>query len=161
MKKLFATLILLCAVISVSFAQPRAIGGRIGYNVEASYQHSIAKINMLDISAGVTNEWNGWAYAEANCMFDWVFNIKGGWNWYVGPGVGLGLGYGRFWNEHNYNPFRVNVGAQLGFEYQFGIPLNLSIDWRPMVNVLGFGHNAYPIYKSFYNFAIGVRYRFH
>ena len=161
MKKLFATLILVCAVISVSLAQPRAIGGRIGYNLEASYQHAIASRNMFDITAGASNVWNGWAYTEANCMFDWIFNINGGWNWYVGPGVGLGFAYGRNWSDNGYNPFRLNVGGQIGFEYQFGIPLNLSIDWRPMFNVFGFTNNAYPIYNSFYSVAIGVRYRFH
>jgi len=94
-------------------------------------------------------------------MFDWVFNISGGWNWYVGPGAGIGFGFGRWWHDYNYIPFRLNVGAQIGVEYQFGIPLNLSLDWRPMVNVLGFVRgNHYPLWYSFSGVALGVRYRF-
>ena len=161
MKKLFTTLFVMLAIVSVSLAQPRAIGGRIGYNVEFSYQHSLGQKMMMDLTAGVTNVWNGWAYADVTAMFDWVFNINGGWNWYVGPGIGVGYGFGRWWHDYHYIPFRLNVGAQIGVEYQFGIPLNLSLDWRPMVNVLGFTRgNGYGWYQGFYGVALGIRYRF-
>ena len=161
MKKLFTTMIVMLAVASVAFAQPRAIGGRIGYNLEFSYQHGIGDGFMVELDAGATNVWNGWAYADVNAMFDWVFNINGGWNWYVGPGVGVGFGFGRYWHDNNYIPFRLNVGAQIGVEYQFNIPLNLSLDWRPMFNVLGFTRGTgYGWYQGFYGVALGVRYRF-
>ncbi|MCQ2284428.1 MAG: hypothetical protein MJZ57_05955 [Bacteroidales bacterium] len=166
MKKIFCLILFIGALIGSSMAQPRAIGGRIGYNLEFSYQHHFASRNMVDLSVGATNIWNRWAYAEANCMFDWVFNIHNGWNWYVGPGFGLGLGYGRNWRDFGYVPFRLNLGGQLGIEYQFRIPLNLSLDWRPMVNVVGINHrgenvpNYNPLYDGIYSFAIGVRYRF-
>jgi len=162
MKKLFTTLFVLFAIVSVSFAQPRAIGARLGYNVEFSYQHSLTDRMMMDLTAGATNIWNPWAYADVNAMFDWVFNINGGWNWYVGPGAGIGFGLGSYWHEEGYVPFRLNIGGQIGIEYQFGIPLNLSLDWRPMVNVLGFGRypTGYHWYSDFYGIALGVRYRF-
>ena len=162
MKKLFVTLLVMCAIVGATMAQPRAIGARLGYNLEFSYQHSLSGGDMMvDLTAGATNVWNGWAYADINAMFDWVFNIKGGWNWYVGPGVGVGFGFGHWWKEYDYIPFRLNVGAQIGVEYQFGIPLNLSLDWRPMVNVLGFGRGAgYGWYQGFYGVALGIRYRF-
>lgn len=161
MKKIFTTLFIMFAIVSISFAQPRAIGGRVGYNLEFSYQHGIGDGFMVELDAGATNVWNGWAYADVNAMFDWVFNISGGWNWYVGPGAGIGFAFGHWWKDYNYIPFRLNVGAQIGVEYQFGIPLNLSLDWRPMVNVLGFVRgNTYPIWYSFTGVALGVRYRF-
>lgn len=65
MKKVFFVMLLFCSMATVSMAQPRAIGGRVGYNIEFSYQHAIGARNMLDISAGATNVWNGWAYTEA------------------------------------------------------------------------------------------------
>ena len=34
MKKIFTTMIVMLAVASVAFAQPRAIGGRLGWNYE-------------------------------------------------------------------------------------------------------------------------------
>ena len=58
-------------------------------------------------------------------------------------------------------PFRVNVGGQIGFEWEFGIPLNLTVDWRPMVNVLGFNNTHYAPYSGLFNFGVGLRYRFH
>ncbi len=156
MKKIIVSLMFVCATVTVANAQSRAIGARLGYNLEFSYQHALASRNMIDLSVGVTNFYNDYGYIEADCMYDWVFNIRGGWNWYVGPGVGLGYGFGSGWE----NAFRVSVGGQLGVEYNFGIPLNLSLDWRPMVNVLGFGNSSYHWYNGFSSIALGIRYRF-
>lgn len=160
MKHLFTTLLILTITISSAIAQPRAIGARVGYNLEFSYQHSLRAHNMIECMFGATNVWNNWGYVEANAVFDWVFPIKNGWNWYVGPGAGLGVGYGPYWHNYGYSPLRINVGGQIGLEYQFKIPLNLSLDWRPMINLLGLNQQYYPIYRNFYNFAVGVRYRF-
>jgi len=163
MKKFVVTLVLICTMAGVAMAQPRAIGARIGGNVEFSYQHSIAAGSMMvDLTAGATNYWNGWGAANVTAMFDWVWGIgASNWNWYVGPGVGLGFNYGHYWKEYDYIPFGVCVGAQLGIEYQFGIPLNISLDWRPMVNVLGFVRgSSYPVSGYLYGVALGLRYRF-
>lgn len=161
MKKVIITFVAIFALVSVSMAQPRAIGGRVGYNLEFSYQHAIGEANMVELTAGATNVWSPWAYADVTATFDWIFNINGGWNWYVGPGLGVGFGYGRYWHDYEYIPFRLNVGAQIGFEYQFDIPLNLSLDWRPMINTLGFVRgDGYPIYWSLFSLGFGVRYRF-
>ncbi len=162
MKKIILSVFLLLAATAVAFAQPRAVGARVGYNFEASYQHDLFANNMIELTAGTTNFWNGWGYAEVNGVFDWVFNIHGGWNWYVGPGAGLGIGYGHNWHDIadvNF-PFRLNVGGQVGCEYQFDFPLNLSLDWRPMLNLFGLANKYYPVYYGFFNFAVGVRYRF-
>lgn len=104
-------------------------------------------------------EWLGLYGSQLYVRLDYRYRFQQV-QFYLGPGVGIGYAYGRFWNKYDYSPLRVNVGGQFGFEYQFDIPLNLSIDWRPMVNVLGFRQELYPIYNSFYNFAVGVRYRF-
>lgn len=37
MKKVFFVMLLFCSMATVSMAQPRAIGGRVGYNIEFSY----------------------------------------------------------------------------------------------------------------------------
>ncbi|MBO7586601.1 MAG: hypothetical protein J6T13_05415 [Bacteroidales bacterium] len=163
MKKVFFSLMIVFAMATAAVAQPRAIGARLGGNLEFSYQHSLAQGNMMvDLTAGVTNVWNNWAHAGVTAMFDWVWAIgASNWNWYVGPGVGVGFNYGRYWKDYDYLPVTVAVGAQIGVEYQFGIPLNISLDWRPMFNVLGFfrGHE-YPFYNNFYSVALGLRYRF-
>lgn len=167
MKKLLMTLALICALAVGAMAQPRAIGARVGYNLEFSYQHSMPTHNMLDVTVGITHAWSRWGYIEANCMYDWIFNIRGNWHWYLGPGAGLGYGYGIYWHEYHYIPLRLNIGGQVGVEYQFKIPLTLSVDWRPMFNLLGIidvnRDHLYvesPMYSTFFNLAVGVRYRF-
>ena len=55
---------------------------------------------------------------------DW--SEKGQWGFYAGPAVKIGYvwigGY-------------LAVGAQVGLEYEFPFPLQLSIDFRPVVGV--------------------------
>lgn len=161
MKKLFTTLFVMLAVASVAFAQPRAIGGRLGYNEEFSYQHSITEGMYVDLTAGLGNVWSPWSYADVTASFDWVFNIKGIWHWFVGPAAGIGYGYGSYYKDNAYMPLRLNIGGQIGFEWQFGIPLNLTVDWRPMVNVMGFNNNLYSPLYGLANIGVGLRYRFH
>lgn len=161
MKKVFTTVLIMFTIVSVSLAQPRAIGGRLGYNEEFSYQHAITDGMYVDLTAGAGNMWSAWSYADVTATYDWVFNIKGIWNWFVGPAAGIGVGYGRYYSEYNIMPFRVNVGGQIGFEWQFNIPLNLTVDWRPMVNVLGFNNTHYGPLFGLANVGVGLRYRFH
>lgn len=156
MKKIFLTLVVVMMMATAAIAQPRAIGARLGGDVEFSYQHSFASRNMIDLSVGAYNYWghDGYGSINATCMFDWVFNITGGLNWYVGPGFGVGY----IWDNHyDGNHIRLNLGAQIGLEYQFNIPLNLSLDWRPMTNVLS-GYHDY--FFDYYSLALGIRYRF-
>ena len=47
---------------------------------------------------------------------------------------------------------------QLGLEYEFKAPINIGIDWRPMINVFGISQGDYTSYL--YSFSLGVRYRF-
>ena len=185
MKKLFTTMLVMLAVASVAFAQPRAIGGRLGWNYEEfSYQHSINDGLYADLTAGFGDLWTSFGSVNANVSFNWTFNIKGIWNWFVGPAAGVGFGYGAgyghfsrkgsiydgiiyddYYYDAPYMPFRLNVGGQIGFEWQFGIPLNLTVDWRPMVNVLGMVNPYYTtrdaVLGGLYNFGVGLRYRFH
>jgi hypothetical protein len=86
-----------------------------------------------------------------------VFSIKswpqkGKWTWYVGPGAGLRFAFG---NKIDV-PINLAIGGQIGVEYQIWFPLNLSLDYRPMINILGFQN----IGVNPYGFALGIRYRF-
>jgi hypothetical protein len=185
MKKIFTTMVVMLAVASVAFAQPRAIGGRLGWNYEEfSYQHSLNDGMYLDLTAGFGDLWTSFASVNANVSLNWTFNIKGIWNWFVGPAAGVGFGYGAgyghfsrrgsiydgilyddYYYDAPYMPYRLNIGGQIGFEWQFGIPLNLTVDWRPMVNVLGMVNPYYTtrsaVLGGLYNFGVGLRYRFH
>ena len=155
MKKIALILALVMGIAISVEAQPRAVGARLGGNMEASYQHQLGTKNMIDATAGMTFGW-GWMAISATAVYDWIFPINswsnaGEWNWYVGPGAGIGFITGG-WKV----PVALNIGGQVGIEYQFECPLTLSLDYRPMINVLGFGS----YWADYSAIAIGVRYRF-
>ncbi len=148
-----------------AFAGPRAIGGRLGSGVEFSYEHGLNSGNMVSLDAGVV----GFHGLEVAATHDWIFNIsawdkKGSWNWYAGVGAGVGA-YDLFYrNLTNY--YYVGVAGRIGAEYNFWFPLQLSLDWRPIVgphfynngseNVVGFNYSG--LYQG--GFCLGVRYLF-
>jgi hypothetical protein len=84
-------------------------------------------------------------------LYQWVWNIDGGFNWY-GGGVGS---YRDYYDNRNYdsNAFAFAAG-DIGIEYNFDIPLNL-LDFRPE-----FGGNGY--YDNNYgsDIALGVKFQF-
>lgn len=140
---------------AVVFAQPRAIGGRLGYGLEVTYQHSIGN-NMLDIDFGLP----GFFGLEAAVTHDWIFPInsweeQGTWNWYAGVGAGAGL-----YNFNNAIGY-VGVAGRIGIEYNFWFPMNISLDWRPLIGPYfheGVGFNAWGIYQG--GIALSIRYLF-
>ena len=155
-KVLLSALFALCLAVS-AYAQPRAIGGRLGTGIEVSYQHSMGEKNMVEVELGMP--W--YLGVQASATYDWIFNIKswngaGKWNWYAGVGAGIG-GY---WN-HGYGVGYVGVAGRIGVEYNFWFPLQLSLDWRPLIGpgfnneVVGF--NDIGLYSGI---ALGVRYLF-
>lgn len=162
MKKAFGIVAFSFLLVFTAVAQPRAIGGRLGTLAEVSYQHTTHAGQMIDLTAGTSNYFLTSGYAEVACMYDWVFNIAGSWNWYVGPGVGVGY----YWHGYadGYSHLRLAVGAQIGVEYQFRIPLNISLDWRPMYNLMFLhrtnGAESGLYYGDLYGIALGLRYRF-
>ena len=161
MKKILLTLVLAVSAIAFVNAQPRAIGGRLGYGIDFSYQHTVGanRIN-LEIDAPMFHG------IGAACTYDWMFPItswqeRGSWNWFAGVGAGLGFhfGYG-----NGYNAMSVGVAGRIGVEYNFWFPMQLSLDWRPIVGPsFGFGHDAHTgfHYGGLYDgIALGIRYLF-
>ena len=156
--------ILLIAVLAVAslaaYAQPRAIGGRLGYGAEVSYQHGFGESNMLEVEVGVP----GFSCLEAAVTYDWIdpfnapvpWNEKGEWHWYMG----VGGAFQTTWT----NPGVGFVGAagRIGIEYDFWFPLQLSIDFRPTLGVaFGYGGGVsfgYDLYGA--GLGLGIRYKF-
>jgi len=154
---------LLIAVLAVAslaaYAQPRAIGGRLGYGAEVSYQHGFGESNMLEVEVGVP----GFAALEAAVTYDWIdpFNApvpwdqKGEWHWYMGVGGAIAT-YGWGFN----NGF-VGAAGRFGIEYDFWFPLQLSLDFRPTLGVLfakGYTGFGYDVYAG--GLGLGIRYKF-
>lgn len=133
------------AAVAVS-AQPRAIGARLGWGAEVSYQHSLGVDNMLSAELSFPGFIGG---VGAAATYDWLnpfntaipWNHKGEWNWYLGAGAGLGFGWpdvekstvGDVTYKTSANWFSIGVAGRVGIEYEFWFPLQLSLDWRPTI----------------------------
>lgn len=154
MKRLFLAIVLLVSVAVYADAQPRAIGGRLGWDIAASYQHSLGESNMLSAEL----EFPGYVWGiSAAATYDWIFPISswdnaGSWNWYAGVGAGLGV----YWA----GAFNVGVAGRIGVEYNFDFPLQLSVDYRPILGPGIGGGDAWFHTDGLYGAALSVRYRF-
>ena len=154
---------LLIAVLAVAslaaYAQPRAIGGRLGYGAEVSYQHGFGESNMLEVEVGVP----GFYGLEAACTYDWIdpFNApvpwdnKGEWHWYMGVGGAGGAFFGA-------NAGYVGVAGHIGIEYDFWFPFQLSLDWRPTIGVSNYGRDkvGFGVEGLYSGISLGIRYKF-
>ncbi len=159
MKKSFF-LIAVMAMLSMAsaVAQPRAVGGNLGYGLSASYQHNLGAANMIDLAV----EFPGFGGIGATCTYDWInpfhtqipWNNKGEWNWSLGVGAGAG-----FW----WGVMGAYVGAvgHCGVAYDFWFPLELSVDYRPNIGAwFGDGWADFYGYGLYTGISIGVRYKF-
>ncbi len=180
MKKLLFVVLLAVASITV-YAQPRAIGARLGGFDGISYQHSFGESNMLEVEAG----WglggcmsvNGGTFfpgrygllshsVQVAITYDWIdpfgaavpWNEKGEWHWYMGVG-----GAGGYLFD---NAGFVGAAGRIGIEYDFWFPLQLAIDYRPVVGAYlsdnGAGGVASGCYWDLWTAALGfsIRYKF-
>ena len=132
MKRIF--LVILIAILTVLSAksQPKSFGLRLGNDCQLSYEHNAGgPADFFEFDLGM-QFYYGYAVglnaaAAYNFMIaqpDW--SEKGQWGFYAGPAAKLGYvwigGY-------------LAVGAQVGLEYEFPFPLQLSIDIRPVVGL--------------------------
>ena len=160
-KYLFVAVLALASIMA--YAQPRAIGVRLGYGAEVSYEHTVGP-GMVSLEVGVP----GFASLEAACTYDWIdpfgatvpWNEKGEWHWY------MGVGGAAQWSWYAMNAGFVGAAGRFGIEYDFWFPLQISIDWRPTLGVM-LGSNgqggigvafAYDLYCG--GLGLGIRYKF-
>lgn len=123
----------MAAVVAMSFAANAQsnsfglrFGGGSGYGAELSYQQGLGG-NRLEVDLGLSR--NNDNYFHLTGMYQWVMNISGGLNWYLGPGAQIG-----YCTNHGLG---LGIGGQIGIEYKFGnIPLQISFDFRPLWNVM-------------------------
>ena len=175
-----------CVGVAVNAeVHPHAIGLRFGGGWgEINYQMGMGSDNRLEFGlSGHSSRDNSRYYGSPynrnywtthNSLgvygaYQWYWNIspsfaRGGFNWYVGPGGGVG-----FWSNTTEYPDRQNdnnsginigVGGQIGIEYDFnvlGAPLVLDIDSRPtIINIYNGGIDIRPRF----DLALGIRYTF-
>ena len=163
MKKILFVAVLALASV-MAYAQPRAIGARLGYGAEFSYEHGLGSGNMVSLEVGVP----AFASLEAACTYDWIdpfgatvpWNEKGEWHWYMGVGGAVQ------WSWHATNAAFLGAAGRIGIEYDFWFPLQLSLDFRPTLGVALAGNGnggvaagfGYDVYCG--GLGLGIRYKF-
>lgn len=131
------------------------LGDSDGFGAEVSYQRALGDNNRLEFDLGWRDSDYYDAYRLAG-LYQWVWNIDGGFNWYAGAGGGIGS-YDIDDNRPDTNDdseFFAFVAGDIGIEYNFDIPLLLSLDFRPE-----FGFNDYDDDVDL-DIALGIRYQF-
>lgn len=151
MKKIILVAALVLGFATAAVAQPRAIGLRGGFGAGVSYQHTVGA-NFIDAELGFGQGLN------VAASYNWVlvqpqWTSRGDWGVYAGPGVALGLGFGEA------SHLNLGVSAQVGLEYSFWFPLQLSLDVRPGLGFVTAGGESGFGFWGFYP-ALGVRYKF-
>jgi len=189
MKKILFVAVLAFASV-MAYAQPRAIGGRLGAFNGVSYEHSLGENNMLEIEAGWsvdgrTDFWRkgpagtehgrSWGHTiQTAVTYDWIdpfgakfpWEHKGEWHWYLGVGGAGGYGWHAWYAIGNagWNWGFLGAAGRAGVEYDFWFPLQLSIDFRPTLGVGLFDDANHGVQSGLYwemtCLALGVRYKF-
>lgn len=169
MKKVLLSAFMLIGLALSTHAQDRknAIGLRLGDNdgfgAEVSYQRFLSPDNRLEFDLGWRDS-RHYNAVKLAALYQWVWNIEGGFNWYAGLGGGLGT-----WeyddrdvppwvdgNDYDDSGTFVFLAGNIGIEYNFPFPLQLSLDFRPEVY---FGDD-YREDNFGPDIALGVRFRF-
>ncbi len=163
MKKIILSAIMLMGLTFAAQAQDiskNALGLRLGDNNgfggEISYQRGLSDNNRLELDLGWRNNDNVDGF-KLTGLYQWVWNIDGGFNWYAGVGGGVGS-----WSHDNGNNNDKDNGTfafaagDIGIEYGFKeVPILLSLDFRPEIGAVNYyGDN----YSS--DIALAIRYRF-
>lgn len=155
MKKLILASVLIFTLSVTLYSQTvgNAIGARIGAGAEVSYQYVLTDVNRLEFDLGLS----GWETGgfQLSGLYHWVFTLQDRLNWYIGPGVQIGQLSYKTSNNSWENKFGIGAAGQIGIEYNFEIPLQLSLDWKP----------SFPVFPSggsfgYQGIALGVRYVF-
>jgi len=160
-KRIFIITTLLLASIFTVQAQDiseHAIGLRLsesdGFWAEATYQAKLSSDTRIELDLGVQGR-NQFNAVKITGMYQWVFNIDGGLNWYVGPGIGGGLvDFDTDLDNRDLETFGFVTG-DVGIEYNFDFPLMISLDFRPEIYF-----DDYADDDIIFNLGLSARYKF-
>ncbi|WP_298997805.1 hypothetical protein [uncultured Tenacibaculum sp.] len=161
MKKIFLFIGFLTLSFFTANAQEisdNAIGLRLGdgdgFGAEISYQRKLSDNNRLELDLGLRSG-NGYDGFKLAGLYQWVWQLDGRFNWYAGVGGGVGsYSFDSPLSNGDDSETFIFAAGDVGIEYNFDIPLMLSLDVRPE---FGFGD-----YRDDLDFdiALGIRYQF-
>ena len=136
------------------------MGGSDGFGAEISYQRGLGTNNRLEFDLGWRSG-NDYDAFKLTGLYQWVMHLDGNFNWYVGAGGGVGS-----WSsDYKKIPifaflfysalFGANIASiYIGIEYDFDIPLLISLDFRPELGFSDFNDDLD------FDLALGIRYQF-
>jgi hypothetical protein len=132
MKRIVLMLLFVAGMAGVATAQVdgKALGLRFGNAGEISYLHPLSDVNRIELDLGF-GPWNQDAL-YLNGIYQWVHDFSSfhpGFNWYYG--VGGALGFLNNYGDNNVIALTAGLVGNIGIEYNFDFPLQLSLDWRP------------------------------
>lgn len=165
MKKLILSAIAMIAIGFTAQAQDISknalgvrLGGNNGFGGEISYQRALSQDNRLEVDLGWRNS-NNYDAIKVVGLYQWVWNIEGGFNWYAGVGGGIGSWDNNYYhNDDRYDDGGTFVFAagDIGIEYGFKeVPIQISLDARPEVGSGFYGDDNFGI-----DVGLGVRFQF-
>lgn len=165
MKKVILSAFMLIGLAFSSQAQEiskNALGIRVGDNDgfggEISYQRGLGDNNRLELDLGWRDS-NNVDALKLTGLYQWVWNIEGGFNWYAGVGGGL-TSWSYDYNTPNGKVDDSGLGVfaagDIGIEYVFDFPLMISLDFRPEMH---FGSDDWRDDSFGPDIALGIRYR--
>jgi len=166
MKKFILSLALVAGMASALNAQVdgKAIGLRFANGAEISYQHPLGNVNRLELDLGIISN----SYYDHRLgltgIYHWVWDlssITAGLKWYAGPGATLGFAYTPNFYSYSHYGFSsglfIGIAGQIGAEYNFTFPLQVSVDYRPAIYIVNPDSNYSGAYGDI---CFSARYRF-
>lgn len=163
MKKICLSLLATVAILTTVNSQnisDNAIGLRLGDNdgfgAEVSYQKSLGDNNRLELDLGWRDSNNTSGFKLAG-LYQWIWTLDGSFNWYAGVGGGVGSYSIELPNNRDETDTFLFAAGNIGIEYDFDIPLLISLDFRPEI---GFGDDLYDNNDLDFDIALGLRYQF-
>jgi len=130
-------------------------GDNDGFGGEISYQRKLSESNRFEVDFGYRDHKDFNAF-KLSGIYQWVWNIDEGFNWYAGFGAGIGS-----WSFNNGfvsdidDGIFINADGNIGIEYNFDAPIIISLDFRPEIGIIGdYGKD------TDLDLALSIRYQF-
>jgi hypothetical protein len=110
--------------------------------------------NRLEFDLGLKshNDYSAWALTG---LYQWVWNIEGGFNWFVGAGskIGSWSWADDFTGDDDDGVF-MTIAGDIGVEYAWPFGLQVALDLRPELGLINASGNRE------FDLALSLRYQF-
>lgn len=134
-------------LLGISAVQAQSMGSdyktALGFKV---YPGAISIKHFTKSNVAIEGLGYFWNYgSRITGLYEFHGNVNGapGLKWYAGPGAHIGFWNDKWKNEYSNrdNGVAIGIDGVLGLDYKIkGAPINLSIDWQPSFNLIGYNY---------------------